>query len=201
MKPLLPIALDLEKEPVLVVGGGAVAARKVAALLEVSARVTVISPELSPDFPAPIEYRARGFQKGDCAGFQLVFAATNAREVNVQIVREAKNLGIWVNDASNPSESDFHTSKTIRRGPICVAITTSGASPVLSKHVAARVEAVIGEEYARLFEITEEIGPLHLGTRRGEFWTQLLESVLADLRAGDETAARATIARLLAQTG
>ena len=199
MKSLLPIALDLENVPVLVVGGGNISARKVGALLEAKARVTVVSPDLRPDFPLGIEHLKRGFQNGDCNGFKLVFAATNLREVNIQVVREAKNRGIWVNDASNPAESDFHTSKTVRRGPICVGVTTSGVSPVLAKHVASQIESVIGPEYARLFEILNEIGPLHLGTRRGEFWTQLLESVLSNLRAGDETAARATIARLLAE--
>ena len=193
---VLPVALALEGRPVLVVGGGGVAARKVAALLESGARVTVVSPDLAPDFPGPIEHRARRFEAGDCQGFALVFTATDSRAVNEFVAAEARMGGAWVNDASDPTSSDFHTQAIVRRGPITVGISTGGLSPVVSARVKEAVEAAIGPEWEELLALVAEIGEPELA-RRGAFWRGVLGSgALELLRTGKRAEALRVLQRM-----
>ena len=190
---VFPVALVVENRRVLVVGGGAVAVRKVAALLEAGALVTVVSPELAPDFPSSVEHRARRFEAGDCDGFALVFAATNSREVNCAVAQEARNWDIPVNDASDPNNSDFHTQAIVRRGPVCVGISTGGLSPVVSARLKRVLESAIGPEWEELFALVVEIGEPET-TRRGEFWRAVLRSdALEMLREGKRDEARRAI--------
>jgi len=177
---VFPVALVIENRRVLVVGGGVVAARKVAALLEAGALVTVVSPELSPDFPTPVELRARRFQAGDCEGFFLVFAATNSREVNAQVADDARKHHVLLNDASAPNESDFHTQAIVRRGPVAVGVSTGGLSPVVSAQLKRSVEDALGLEWEELFALVEEIGEPET-SRRGEFWRAVLKSEALEL--------------------
>lgn len=173
MKPLLPIALNLESRAVLVVGGGAVAARKVAAFQECGALVRVVAPTLGHGFPEVFEHRAREFEAGDCIGFVLVVACTNDAQVNAQVADEAKQLGIWCNVADAPDASDFHTVAVVRRGEIAIGVSTSGHSPVLARHLKEKIEAAIGPEYeAMLQHAASQDIPL---AQRGEYWKNVLK--------------------------
>lgn len=192
----LPVALLLEGKRALVVGGGSVAARKVAALVEAGALVTVIAPELAPDFPAPLEHFPRRFEANDCQGFALVFAATNVREVNRRVADEAKAHGIPVNDASDPLGSDFHTQAVVRRGPITVGVSTDGESPVVAAQLKRQIEAAIGPEWEQMFALASEFDVPK--EQRGQFWKALLgRPVLRLLRGGQSEEARREIERLV----
>ena len=194
------MALALEGRRVLFIGGGAVAARKAAALLEAGALVTVISPNLVSDFPSPVEHLAREFREGDCAGFFIVFAATNVREVNYRVTEEAKSLGLLVNDASDPVGSDFYTQAVVRRGPLTIGISTEGDSPVVSGHLRREIEALVGPEWEALFRLmrdTQAATRYHQGGR-GALWKVVLNGpVLELLRAGREEEARRELESLL----
>ncbi len=196
---VLPVALAVENSRALVVGGGLVAARKVAALLEAGALVTVVSPELGLDFPSPIEHQKRFFAAGDCAGFTLVFAATNDREVNRAVAADARQYHALFNDASDPEDSDFHTQAVVRRGPLSVGISTEGESPVVAAHLRREIEAFIGPEWERLFALMRETGA---ATRyeggRGALWKQILGSDLLELlRDGQQDEARVKLEAML----
>ncbi len=85
-----PVVLDLTGRPCLVVGGGAVAERKAQALLDAAARVTVISPTLTPRLAAWAEARALrhvagAYRRGDVAGYALVFVATDDRALSAAV--------------------------------------------------------------------------------------------------------------------
>lgn len=177
---VFPVALVLENRRVLVVGGGKVAARKVAALLEAGALVTVISPELAPGFPSPVEHITRPFEENDCADFAFVFAATNSREVNQRVAEDARTHRVPVNDASDPTGSDFHTQAILRRGPISVGISTGGLSPVVSSQLKRVVEKAIGPEWEELFALVEEVGEPET-SKRGEFWREVLNGKSLEL--------------------
>ncbi len=180
---ILPVALDVENRAVLIVGGGAVAARKAAAFLECGARVTVISPEISADFPV-VNHRAKFYESADLNGFSLVCACTNSQSVNAQIALDAKSQGIWCNIADAPDDSDFHTAAVVRRGEIAIGISTTGISPVLSRHLKAEIEAKIGPEYAQLLEMTAKFAVPT--AQRGAFWRAVLGSETLELLRSNE---------------
>lgn len=182
-----PVALDLTGRPVLVVGGGAVAERKVEGLLAAAAAVTVVSPELTPALVAlaaegRIRHAPRPYQAGDLAGVELAFAATEDPLVNAAVAREGRQRRVWVNAADDPAHCDFILPAVLRRGELLVAVTTGGASPALARAVRAQLEAVLTEDYAALVEIVGEVRR-ELRARPGapdaEAWQRALD---ADLR-------------------
>ncbi len=187
---VFPVALTLEGRRVLVVGGGNVAARKVAALLDAGADVTVVAPDLAPGFPDGVRHIARLFQEADCTGFPIVYAATDKSEVNIRVRDDAHCVGALVNDASDPDASDFHTQAVVRRGAITVGISTGGLSPVVSAHLKGVIEAAIGPEWEELLALIAEVGEPEVA-ERGAFWRAVLESgALELLRDGKRKEAR-----------
>ncbi len=162
-----PVCLvGLDSRPVIVVGGGAVAARKVQGLLEAGARaVTVISPALAADFVPLVEggdvtWKARAYEYGDLAGVFLAIAATDDREVNAAVSREAASACCLVNVVDDPDLSTFILPAVVRRGELTVAISTGGASPALARRIRERFEVEIGPEYAVLAALLAELRPL-----------------------------------------
>lgn len=191
---LLPVALDVENRAVLIVGGGGVAARKATAFLECGALVVVVSPDLIEGFP-PIDHRAKLYETSDLSGFSLVCACTNSAEINAQIAVDAKSKNIWCNIADAPQNSDFHTCAVVRRAEIAIGISTSGLSPVLSRHLKSEIEKNIGPEYAQLLELTARFSvPVEA---RGAFWRAVLESdVMQLLRSHKPNEAATALERL-----
>jgi precorrin-2 dehydrogenase/sirohydrochlorin ferrochelatase len=189
------------------VGGGRVAERKARSLLECDAQVYVISPELCACFAplrAQIEYSQRTFQSGDCHGFELVFACTNRKEINAAVADEARTSRIWCNIADDPQRSDLHTVAAVRRGDVCIGISTGAASPVLARHVKEEIATTIGEEYAQLLQIVgaardgREASSPHESSGRGDVWRTILASdALRLLRAGQTDEAKKLVADLL----
>ena len=160
---LYPIFLDLSGRRCVVVGGGEVASRKARKLLQARAEVVVISPEITPGLESiAVEVHRRPYKKGDLEGAYLAFTATDSREVNAGVAREAKERHIPVNVADRPSECDFALPSTLRRGRLQVAVSTGGASPALGRRIKDELEEVFGPEWAGLVE------ELHAARRNGE---------------------------------
>ena len=129
----------------MVVGGGKVADRKARKLLQARARVVVISPETLPEIQSvAAEVVRRPYRPGDLEGATLVFAATNVREVNAAVTREANERGIPVNVVDKPVEGDFSLPSTLRRGKLQVAVSTGGASPSLARDIRRELEDSFG---------------------------------------------------------
>lgn len=133
MRSAYPILLNVADRLVVIVGGGAVAARKAKGLLQAGAtRVRVVSPDFDPAMPQDVERVAEPYQARHLIGAGLAFAATDSAGVNEQVVREAREMGIWINRA-DPNEvepGDFHVPAVFRDGPVAVAV--SAGSPALS---------------------------------------------------------------------
>jgi siroheme synthase-like protein len=150
---LYPIFLNLDGKRCVVVGGGAVANRKARKLLQARAEVVAISPEVKPELESvATEVRRRPYREGDLEGASLVFAATNRREVNAAVTREARGRGIPVNVADEPSEGDFALPSVLRRGQLQLAVSTGGASPTLARRVRYELESAFGSEWAGVVE-------------------------------------------------
>ncbi len=137
----------------MVVGGGEVASRKARRLLQARARVVLISPEIKPELESvAVEVHRRLYEEGDLEGAYLAFAATDSREANSAVAREAEERGIPVNVADEPSEGDFALPSTLRRGRLQVAVSTGGASPTLARKIKDELEDVFGLEWAGIVE-------------------------------------------------
>jgi precorrin-2 dehydrogenase/sirohydrochlorin ferrochelatase len=152
-----PVMLNLRDRPVLVVGGGEVALRKVEGLLAEGARPTVISPSTVPDIDelerrGAITLRRRGYCQGDVAGFALVFAATDDREVNARASAEAREAGIWANVADDPELCSFHLPARVQRGALQIAIASDGGAPFVVRRLRQMLERRFGPEWTEWLE-------------------------------------------------
>lgn len=106
----LPMFAKLDGRPVLLVGGGEVALRKARLLLAAGARLTLVSPELEPDFhefSGRFTHLAERFTPAHLAGQILVVAATDDLEVNALVYQSANQLGLFVNVVDDPKRSSF----------------------------------------------------------------------------------------------
>src|SRR3954454_1471168 len=138
-----PILLDLTDRLVVIVGGGAVAVRKAAGVLDAGAtRVRCVSPTFHPDLPAAVERVPEAYRPEHIESAGLVFAATDSAEVNDAVVRDASTRGIWVNraDADDGQPGDFTVPARLREGPVTVTVS-AGGSPALAAAIRDGVAA------------------------------------------------------------
>jgi precorrin-2 dehydrogenase/sirohydrochlorin ferrochelatase len=152
--PYFPVFLDLAGRRCVVVGGGRVAGRKVNGLLKAGAKVTVISPSLSRGLNLRKEknrivHKGRSYRKGDLKGAFLAIAATDSEAENIRIARDAQRLNIPVNVVDRPSLCSFIVPSSIERGPLVLAVSTSGASPAMARTVRKELERLYPPELGR----------------------------------------------------
>lgn len=156
-----PIYLDMTRRRCLVIGGGAVAERKIANLLEAAAEVTVLSPDVTENIARwskreLLQLKARRFQDGDLAGFELAFVATDDPDVNDRAFREGKSGGVWINTADDPAHCDFILPSVLRRGDLTVAVSSGGNSPALARTIREELELYLTQEYEILAQMAAE---------------------------------------------
>jgi uroporphyrin-III C-methyltransferase/precorrin-2 dehydrogenase/sirohydrochlorin ferrochelatase len=204
----LPVFLDIRDEPCLVVGGGAVAARKCALLLRAGARVTVQAPALGSAFGADlaaarIEHRATDFRDEDVAGHVLVIAATDDAAVNRAVAAAARARHIPVNVVDRPALCSFIMPSIVERAPVVVAVSSGGASPVLARLLRARLETLIPAGYGRLAALAaafrDRVKARFAPPERRRFWERVLQGPIAELVfAGRDDEARRALEATLA---
>lgn len=207
----LPLFLRLSGRPALVVGGGEVAARKVALLLDAGAEVRVVAPELGTTLVAEvaagrIRHVARHFAAADLDGADLVIAATDDVVVNAEVSRLARARSLPVNVVDNPALCSFIMPAIVDRSPVIVALSTGGASPVLARLLRGRLESLIPAAYGKLARLAAEfrsrVQQSVPEARRRAFWEDALQGAVADdVLAGREAEARARLEALLEAAG
>jgi len=190
----LPLFFDMKQKPCLVVGGGEVAARKVALLLKAQAVVTVVAPKLERELSEMLgdgkfTHVAREFADADLADAtirpMLVFAATDVRDVNKRVAELANERGIPVNIADDTDNCSFITPSIIDRSPVQIAVSTGGASPLLARMIRTKLEGCIPAGYGRLGALVSNFREKvkarfeNVGQRRS-FWEGVLSSTIAD---------------------
>lgn len=203
VKPLVPLALHLSGRKCVVIGGGAVAARRVHALLAGGAAVTVIAPETGPELKelgqaGKIEIVAEGYRSGVLQDAFLVVVATNDPDLNAQIAADARNAGCIVNDAGEPERGDCVFPAVVRRGDLLISVTTGGSSPSLTADIRNSLEAQFGPEYDSylrlLLEAREQaLSRIHDSRRRKRALAALAADteILEMIRVGRPDDARA----------
>jgi len=205
-----PVMLNLTGKAVVVVGGGKIAARKIARLIEADAVVTVISPKVVMSIKHHVQdnqvrwlkqpYRMNTLSR--CYPV-LVFAATESEQINRQIAADSRRIGAWVNVLSESGESDFHNVAVIEHPPLTIGISTNGTSPALLKMIKARIEQAIGEHFNLLSEWLGEIRPnikenVDEQTHRQQLYEHIVQSDVLDLlQTGEIEAARLRFNRLV----
>lgn len=152
---LFPLFADLRNRPVLVVGGGVVAVRKIAALRSAGALVRVGSPELVDELKLlasknEIDYLPGKFEESWLSDVWLVVAATDDNEVNQSIAAAAEARRLFVNVVDDAELSSYQVPSVIERGPLQIAISSAGAAPMLARHIREKLEAQFDESYGSL---------------------------------------------------
>jgi uroporphyrin-III C-methyltransferase/precorrin-2 dehydrogenase/sirohydrochlorin ferrochelatase len=151
----LPVFMDLRGRAVLLVGGGAVAGRKLALLLRAGARVRLVAPAIDAAVAEQArhggaELRQRAFEPADVDGAWLVIAATDDAAVNAAVAAAAGARGIFVNVVDDAAASSAVMPAIVDRSPVLVAIGTAGSSPTLARRVRALIEAALPERLGAL---------------------------------------------------
>lgn len=212
--PIYPVGLVVAGRPCLVVGGGRVAARKVASLLECGAAVTMVAPEVHEALGLlssagvidaiegpPLDVQLRPYRPGEAAGYRLVVTATGDPHVDAAVHRDADAAGVWVNSADDPEHCSFVLPAVWRTGPVSVAVSTAGASPALATWLRDHIGDLLGSEVATLAELLAE-ARRHLRARGRPTdvvdWRSVLQGPLQELvRSGRIDEARAHLVRVV----
>jgi uroporphyrin-III C-methyltransferase/precorrin-2 dehydrogenase/sirohydrochlorin ferrochelatase len=187
----LPIFYQIKQRPSLVVGGGAVAARKVSLLRKAGAEVVVVSPELCEELAQlassnKIQHLKRAYKQEDLDNCVLVIAATDQRDVNEQISAQAMSRKLPVNVVDNPDLCSFIMPSIIDRSPVQIAVSTGGSSPVLARLIRTRLEGLIPAAYGKLGKLVEGFRTQVKAAfpdveQRRYFWESILEGTVAEL--------------------
>lgn len=157
-----PVFLDISDKKCMVVGGGDVAARKVARLLACGAKIFVVSPELTPELTElkarnVIEHVAARYDIQYLEGAVLIIGATDDDKTNAAISSDARRLGIPVNIVDDPQKCDFILPSVVERGDLAIAVSTGGNSPALARRLREELETVYGEEYGILLSLLGQL--------------------------------------------
>jgi siroheme synthase-like protein len=182
-----PVSLVLSGRRVVVVGGGRLATRRVADLLETGADLLVVAPAVSPEIEGwaaagRLTWAQRPFEAGDVTGSWLCVAATDDPAVNHAVVVVAQREHCFVSAAGDASKSSARPMSVLRHGDLEVAVGTSGRAPGAAAWIRRQLATVVGPEYGVLVDLAAEardqVGP-------GANWQAALDSgILGSIRAG-----------------
>lgn len=198
-----PLYMNLEGRKCLVVGAGAVAARKARSLLECGAKVTVIGEEPIPALMKlegeSLSIRPRKFRGSDMGKYALVVGATDDTVLNRELSRESRRRGIPVNIVDVPEESTFIVPAVHRKGDLTIAVSTGGKSPAAARIIREDLEARYGADYAAMIALLgahrqEMMTSVRGHRRRAAVWKGILDAdLLGTLRKKGRPAAAALI--------
>ncbi|MHB1928901.1 MAG: precorrin-2 dehydrogenase/sirohydrochlorin ferrochelatase family protein [Acidimicrobiales bacterium] len=192
---LYPVNLVVAGRRCLVVGAGAIGARKAEGLLAAGADVTVVATVVGGEVRAlPVTWHERAYRSTDLAGVWLAMVATGDAEVNRVVRADADAAGVWVNAADDPRSCSFTLPAVVRQGPVMVTVSTGGHSPALATWLKQHVAAELGPEWAALAELLAEVRDRVRAEGRSTEdvdWRPALDWTMLDLiRAGDTARAR-----------
>lgn len=195
-----PIFLDLSLRRVLIVGGGAVAARKAKGLLAAGAvDIRAVAPRFVRDFPAGVQKIDAAYSSTHLRDADLVFAATDSSQVNDAVVADARGgraLGggalVQRVESDDDDAGDFIIPAVLRCGGICVAV--SAGSPALAAAVRDRLAGAVSDEWVNLADALRRLRPVIKSSglpmeRRRQILRAMASQDAATALAGGGTAA------------
>jgi uroporphyrin-III C-methyltransferase/precorrin-2 dehydrogenase/sirohydrochlorin ferrochelatase len=154
---LFPVFLKLAERPVLVVGGGVVAASKIDALRAAGADITVVAPEVcEPIRRTAVRLVERGFEPADLDGQWFVVAAATP-EVNRLVADEAGRRHLFVNAVDDPANASAYLGGVLRRDGVAIAISTNGRAPALAGLLREGLDAMLPQDLDEWFRRADEL--------------------------------------------
>jgi len=203
-----PVNLNLRDRKCVVVGGGRVAERKVRSLLQCGAEIWVVSPELTGELEklaeeGAINFVNRHYTAGDLDGCFLVISAADDREVNSGVADDCFARNIPVNVVDDPARCSFTVPSILRRGSLCVAVSTEGKSPLLAKKIREELESLFGPEYAEFLELMGDVRSRVIRyiadaeTRRRIFECLINSDILELIRSGKKELVEEKVTRCM----
>lgn len=207
----LPIFIKLTNQPVLIVGGGSIATRKVALMREAGAAVTVVSSELSDELgqllaQGKINHFAQSYSVEILVQpWRLVIAATNDETVNAQVSDDCEARNLLVNVVDTPAKCRFIMPAIVERGLITIAVSSGGQSPVLTRLLKTKIEALIPQNYTRLAALAahyrQTVKDVFTPSLRRHFWEKMLTGQWSEaVLSGQEARAEAVMQAALQQS-
>jgi siroheme synthase-like protein len=204
--PYYPIYIDIEDRAVLIVGGGAVCARKAETMMRYGARVTIVSPDITEEIAAweqagVLAVCLKKYVESDLEGASIVIASTDDPCVNARVARDCRRRRIPVNVVDVTHLCEFIVPAIIEKGSIQIAISTGGKSPALARTLKEDLQRTIGPEYA---EVNDLLGTLRKSAKkvlptdidRKRFFDGIIAAGLLDLlREGRRREAFEAVAR------
>ena len=205
-----PFFFDLQGARVLIVGGGVVAARKAALVSQAGARIRVVAPDVNPQLAQLVhdndgEVRRRRYRKTDLQQCTIAVCAAGLPQLNARVRRDAKAARVPLNVVDQPKLCDFIFPAIVDRNPVCLAVSSGGASPVLARKLRGKLEAEIPAQIGNLAALCEKLRgqareKLPEKMRR-RFWEAVLNdsAVLSAALSGNESRAEQLLQESLAQ--
>ena len=188
-----PFFLKLSEQSCLVIGGGEVAERKLDLLIKADSKPTVVAPEISNyilnlagENKVTCHKEEYNIKFLDSSKYKFIIAATNDKKLNEKITTDARGKGILINVVDQPKLCDFIFPSILERGPITVAVSTGGSSPVLARMLRTKLETLIPGAYGRLAKIVSDNRvsirkKLKNSKSNRIFWEQILNSKFVEL--------------------
>lgn len=178
----IPILVEASSVRVLIVGGGAVAARKARALSDAGARVRVVAPACGEEMRAlttdgRVELVDRAYESGDVADAELVVAATNDRTVNATVTEHARVAHRLVNVADAPEAGSFATMATHRSGGLVIGVSAGGV-PGAAARIRDAIASRFDSRYARALADLAALRRTLVDRGDGPTWRALSSGVL-----------------------
>lgn len=207
-----PIFTRLVDKLCLVVGGGEIALRKVELLLDAGANIRVVARRAIPELQqraeeGRIELILADYDPKHIEDVDLVIAATNVRDVNQAVTEDANARRLFVNVVDDGKRSSFIVPGIIDRGPLGIAIGTSGAAPVLARLLRGKLESTIPHGYGDLARLAQKFrqkvkATIPPGPQRKAFWEEVFEGDVAErVFAGQTDVAEERFLRMLQSFG
>ena len=188
-----PVNLLVRDRPVVVVGAGRIAARKIEPLLDAGAVVRVIAPAACDDVrrwadSGRLVLIERGFEAGDLDGAWLAITATDDPSVNAAVHAAGEAGRVFVNSADDPANCSFTLMSVVRRGDLVVCIGTGGRSPALAAQLRRQLGEEIGPEYETLLDLLSEAREALRGAGRSSEdadWQSVFDKGIVELVRAD----------------
>src|SRR5258706_10934278 len=210
--PYYPIYIDIEDRAVLIVGGGAVCARKAETMMRYGARVTIVSPEITDEIAAwerdgVLAVHRKMYAESDLEGASMVIASTDDQCVNARVARDCRRRRIPVNVVDVTHLCEFIVPAIIEKGSIQIAVSTGGKSPAIARTLKEDLQRTIGPEYA---EVNDLLGTLRKSAKqvlptdidRKRFFDGIIAAGILDLlRDGRRREAFESVARACQANG